>query len=56
MPLILTEKDRFYALVQIASSLITRRDLPHHQIAVEADTYLKAIVDFVLHPQESSEH
>jgi hypothetical protein len=56
MPLILTEKDRFDAMVQIASGLIARSHLPHNQIAVEADAYLKEIVNLMnSHPQALSE-
>jgi hypothetical protein len=57
MPLILNEKARFDAMVQIASGLIARSHLPYNQIAIEADAYLKEIVNFVnSHPQASSEH
>jgi hypothetical protein len=47
MPLILTEKDRFDAMVQIASGLIARSHLAPNEIAVEVDAYLKEIVNFV---------
>jgi hypothetical protein len=57
MPLILTEKDRFDAMVQIASGLIARSHLSPNEIAVEVDAYLKELVNFVnSHPQASSEH
>ena len=57
MPLILTEKDRFDAMVQIASGLIARSHQSPDQIAVKADAYLKEIVNFVnSNPQASSEH
>jgi hypothetical protein len=56
MPLILTEKARFDAMVQIASGLIARSHLSPSEIAVEVDAYLKEIVNFVnSHPQASSE-
>jgi hypothetical protein len=57
MPLILNEKARFDAMVQIASGLIARSHLSPDQIAVEVDAYLKEIVNFVnSHPQATSEH
>ena len=57
MPLILNEKERFDAMVQIASGLIARSHSPHQQFVVEVDAYLKEIVNFVnSHPQASSEH
>jgi hypothetical protein len=57
MPLILNEKARFDAMVQIASGLIARSHLSPNEIAVEVDAYLKEIVNFVnSHPQATSEH
>ena len=57
MPLILNEKERFDAKVQIASGVIARGHSPHQQFVVEVDAYLKEIVNFVnSHPQASSEH
>jgi len=57
MPLILNEKARFDAMVQIASGLIARSHQSPDQIAVEAEAYLKEIVNFVnSNPQSSSEH
>ncbi|MGA8478639.1 MAG: hypothetical protein WB696_11835 [Chthoniobacterales bacterium] len=57
MPLILNEKARFDAMVQIASGLIARSHQSPDQIAVEADAYLKEIVNFVnSNPQSSTEH
>jgi hypothetical protein len=57
MPLILNEKERFDAMVRIASGLIARSHSPHQQFVVEVDAYLKEIVNFVnSHPQASSEH
>ena len=57
MPLILNEKARFDAMVQIASGLIARSHLSPNEIAVEVDAYLKEIVNFVnSNPQSSSEH
>jgi hypothetical protein len=54
MPLILTEKDRFNAMVKIASGLTARSHSSPSEIAVEVDAYLKEIVNFVnSHPQAS---
>jgi len=41
MPLILNEKARFDAMVQIASGLIARSHLSPNEIAVEVDAYLR---------------
>jgi len=57
MPLILNEKARFDAMVQIASGLIARSHQSPSEIAVEVDAYLKEIVNFVnSNPKSSSEH